>query len=159
MLTPVLRTLTLLVMTGMTFKPRSTGYKLGFRSGLEEKIADQITKAGLQVVYETDKIIYKIPTRDHKYTPDFKLPKPGGFFFCESKGIWNVQDRAKVLLCLKQHPGLDLRMVFSNQNSKLYKGSKTTYAMYCEKHEIKYAHKWIPEAWLEEARQGERGAA
>jgi hypothetical protein len=50
-------------------------------------------------------------------------------------------------------------MVFSNQNAKLYKGSPTTYAAYCEKHGIRYANKWIPEDWLEEARQGEQGAA
>lgn len=143
----------------MTFKSRSTGYRLGFRSGLEEKVAEQITKAGLKVIYETDKVIYRIPARNHKYTPDFRLPKPGGFFYVETKGIWSVQDRAKCLLCIAQNPGIDLRMVFSNQNSRIYKGSTTTYAMYCEKHGIKYAHKWIPDEWLEEARQGERGVA
>ena len=137
---------------------RSTAYRLGFRSGLEEKVADQIKKAGLQVTYETDTVIYRIPARDHKYTPDFKLQKPGGgFFYVETKGIWTVQDRAKILLCIEQNPGIDIRMVFSNQNSRLYKGSPTTYAMYCEKNGIKYAHKWIPDDWLDEARQGEQG--
>ncbi len=143
----------------MTFRRRSTGYSKGYRSGLEEKIADQLKEAGIAVEYEKDKLLYKIPARVHKYTPDWKLPKPGGFFYVETKGLWSVQDRAKVLFCINQIEGLDLRMVFSNQNAKLYKGSPTTYAAYCEKHGIRYANKWIPEDWLEEARQGEQGAA
>jgi predicted nuclease of restriction endonuclease-like RecB superfamily len=141
----------------LTFKPRSTGYRLGFRSGLEEKVADQLREAGLPVVYETDKVIYRIPARDHRYTPDFKLPKPGGFFYVETKGIWNVTDRAKCLYCIKQNPGLDLRMVFSNQNAKLYKGSKTSYKDYCIKNLIPYAHKYIPDDWLREAQEALEG--
>ena len=141
----------------LTFKARSTGYRLGFRSGLEEKVADQLEKAGLPVVYETDKIIYRIPARDHKYTPDFKLPKKDGFFYVETKGIWNVQDRAKCLYCIKQNPELDLRMCFSNMNTKLYKGSQTSYKDYCIKHGIKYAHKWIPDEWLNEAQEAFKG--
>jgi predicted nuclease of restriction endonuclease-like RecB superfamily len=143
----------------MTFKRRSTGYSKGYRSGLEEKIADQLKNAGIAVEYEKDKLLYKIPSRVHKYTPDWKLPKAGGFFYVETKGLWSVQDRAKILFCINQIKGLDLRMVFSNQNAKLYKGSPTTYAAYCEKHGIRYANKWIPEDWLEEARKGEQGAA
>ena len=143
----------------MTFNPRSTPYLRGYRSGLEEKIAEQIEQAGLPVVYEKDIILYKIPERTHRYTPDWRLPKPGGFFYVESKGIFNTKDRAKSLLCVKQNPGLDLRFVFSNQNARLYKGSPTTHGSWCEKHGFLYAHKWIPEDWLAEARKGETGAA
>ena len=105
------------------------------------------------MLYETDKIGYVVPARDAKYTPDFKLPKKGGFFYIETKGLWTVQDRARHLLIQKQHPDLDIRFVFSNQNAKLYKGSPTSYASYCEKHNFRYAHKVIPEAWLTEAKE------
>lgn len=139
--------------TTKTSTSRSVGYRLGFRSGLEDRVSQQITKAGLKLLYETDKVNYVVPARDAKYTPDFKLPKKGGFFYVETKGIWTVQDRAKHLLIQKQHPDLDIRFVFSNQNAKLYKGSPTSYASYCEKHNFRYANKVIPEAWLTEAKE------
>ena len=135
-------------------------YRLGFRSGLEKKVSEQILEAGIKLLYETDKIQFTIPARQAKYTPDFKLPKPGGFFFVETKGIWAVQDRQKHILIAQQMPELDIRFVFSNQNARLYKGSPTTYAAYCEKHGFRYANKVIPDEWLEEAKQGEsEGAA
>lgn len=139
--------------TTKTSTSRSVGYRLGFRSGLEDRVSKQITEAGLKLLYETDKVNYVVPARDAKYTPDFKLPKKGGFFYVETKGIWTVQDRAKHLLIQKQHPDLDIRFVFSNQNAKLYKGSPTSYASYCEKHNFRYANKVIPEAWLLEAKE------
>ena len=126
------------------------GLRHGYRSGLEDKIAKQIHKSGLQVVYEADKIEYLVPERQAKYTPDFKLPKAGGYFYVETKGIWDVADRTKHLLIQKQHPGIDIRFVFSNANAKLYKGSKTTYADYCKKHGFVFASKTIPPEWLTE---------
>lgn len=130
---------------------KNRGIRKGYRSGLEDKAAEQIKAAGLDVIYETDKVTYVIPERSAKYTPDFKLPKQGGFFYVETKGIWTVSDRQKHLLIKEQHPDLDIRFVFSNCNSKLYKGSKTTYASYCEKHGFVYAHKTIPSEWLTES--------
>jgi predicted nuclease of restriction endonuclease-like RecB superfamily len=126
------------------------GLKHGYRSGLEDKIAQQIHEAGLPVIYEQERVDYIVPARPSKYTPDFKLPKQGGFFYVETKGRWVTADRQKHLLLKKQHPDIDIRFVFSNQNAKLYKGSPTTYAAYCEKHGFKYAHKVIPEEWLHE---------
>ena len=123
----------------------------GYRSGLEEKVSQQIADAGLKVDYETDKVKYIWPERQATYTPDFKLPsKDGGFFFVETKGLWTVEDRQKWHLVTMQHPDTDFRLVFSNQNARLYKGSPTTYAAYCEKHGFKYANKTIPEEWLTE---------
>jgi len=126
------------------------GIKHGFRSGLEDKIAKQIEEAGLPVIYEQERVEYIVPARPAKYTPDFKLPKPGGFFYVETKGRWVTADRQKHLLLKEQFPDLDIRFVFSNANAKLYKGSPTTYAAYCEKHGFTYAHKVIPDEWLHE---------
>ena len=144
----------------MNLRTSKAAYRLGFRSGLEKRVSEQILEAGIKLLYETDKIQFTIPARQAKYTPDFKLPKPGGFFFVETKGIWAVQDRQKHILIAQQMPELDIRFVFSNQNARLYKGSPTTYAAYCEKHGFRYANKVIPDEWLEEAKQGEsEGAA
>ena len=138
--------------SGKRRKPSSrqrVGIKHGYRSGLEAKVADQINQAGLPVLFETDKVSYVVPQRSAKYTPDFKLPKKdGGFIYIETKGIWTVQDRQKHILIKEQSPSLDIRFVFSNQRAKLYKGSPTTYAAYCEKHGWQYAHRWIPDHWL-----------
>lgn len=125
---------------------------LTFRSGLEDKHSKQIEEAGLEVLYETDRYTFEVPARKSRYTPDFKLPKKGGFFYIESKGIWDVQSRQKHLLLKEQYGDkLDIRFVFSNQNARLYKKSPTTYAAYCEKHGFQYAHKVIPQIWLDEA--------
>lgn len=130
--------------------------KHGYRSGLEERLSKQIAEAGLPVEYETDKVHYTWPSRDSTYTPDWKLPKEnGGFFYVESKGRFLVDDRQKHLLIREQCPELDIRFVFSNQNAKLYKGSPTTYAMWCEKFGFKYAHRTIPEEWLTESKGDE----
>ena len=127
------------------------GLRYGYRSGLEERIGKQITDAGLPLFYETDKIFYTIPARGARYTPDFKLPKPGGFYYVETKGRWVVSDRQKALLLHEQQPHIDIRYLFSNQNARLYKGSPTTYADYCRRHGLTFANKTIPPEWLEES--------
>jgi len=52
------------------------------------------------------------------------------------------------LLIKEQNPKLDIRIVFQNENQKIRKGSKTTYADFCNKHGILFASKEIPEDWL-----------
>ena len=125
----------------------------GFRSGLEDKLSAQISDAKLRVNYETDKIGYIVPERQSQYTPDFRIDTPDGLFYVEGKGRFTVDDRQKHLLIREQHPNIDIRFVFSNQNAKLYKGSPTTYAQWCEKFGFRYANKTIPTEWLEEGEQ------
>lgn len=126
-------------------------YLRGYRSGLEINIAEQLKKAGREVIYEKEKISYEWPPRGSKYTPDFKIPtQDGGFFYVETKGRFVASDRQKHLLIKTQYPDIDIRFVFSNQNQKLYKGSKTTYAAWCEKHGFTFANRAIPDCWLQE---------
>jgi hypothetical protein len=66
----------------------------------------------------------------------------------ETKGRWVIEDRKKHLLIKKQHPELDIRIVFQNAKTKIRKGSKTTYGDYCDKHGIIWAEKNVPESWL-----------
>ena len=118
-----------------------------FRSGLEEKIAVQLEAAGVPVVFEQYKLKYIVPEREATYTPDFLLRNG---IVIESKGIFDVEDRKKHLLIREQYPELDLRFVFSSSRAKLYKGSKTTYAEWCEKNGFQFADKLIPIGWLKE---------
>jgi len=118
-----------------------------YRSGLEDKIAAQLERAGVAFSYEVDKIKYTKPASNHTYTPDWKLPNG---IFIESKGLFSADDRKKHLLVKEQHPDIDIRFVFSNSKTKICKGSKTTYAAWCMKNGFLFADKLIPEAWIKE---------
>lgn len=121
--------------------------KNGFRSGLEEKVADALMSKGVKATYETTKIKYIVPAKERTYTPDFVLPNG---IIVETKGRFLTADRQKHLLVKEQHPDLDIRFIFSNAQQKINKYSKTTYAEWCEKNGFKYAEKNIPEEWLYE---------
>ena len=119
----------------------------GHKSGLETKIDEQLKSQGIDGEYEKHEIKYTIPATDHSYKPDFRLPNG---IFIESKGWFLPDDRKKHLLIKKQHPELDIRFVLQSPNGKIYKGSKTTYAEWCDKNEFKWAKKEIPKEWIEE---------
>lgn len=125
-----------------------------YRSGLEDKVSEQLKNAGVDAKYEKYTIPYTIPASSHTYTPDFVLPNG---IIVETKGIFSVEDRKKHLLLQEQYPKLDIRFVFSNSKTKLYKGSKTTYAEWCAKNNFKYADKWIPETWFKERKKSMKG--
>lgn len=127
---------------------KSVGIKLGFRSGLEEVVAAQLEREGVPVEYEKHRILYQVPSRPARYTPDFKT----GDFFVETKGRFLTADRQKHLLIKAQHPDYDIRFVFSNSRARISKQSSTTYADWCEKHGFKYADKVVPAAWIKEAK-------
>lgn len=116
-----------------------------YRSGLEDKIAEQLERSGIEIQYEAKKIKYVVPASTHTYTPDWVLPN---HIIVESKGLFSVEDRKKHLLIKKQYPDLDIRFVFSSSKTKIRKGSKTSYADWCKKYGFKYADKLIPDAWL-----------
>lgn len=127
--------------------PNEVGMKYGFRSGLEEKVAEFLTSNGVKFTFETLKVPYVKPETKHTYTPDFILDNG---IIIETKGRWLLDDRKKHILIRKQRPDLDIRILFQNANAKISKGSKTSYADFCEKHGITYAHREIPVAWLKE---------
>ncbi len=116
---------------------------MAFRSKLEERVADLLTNLGISYEYESTKIPYTI---QHNYHPDFILPN---HVYLETKGHWDAIDRRKVLAVKRDNPDIDLRMVFQAPYNKINKKSKTTYAQWCEKHDIPWTsfHN-IPLDWL-----------
>lgn len=131
----------------MAIKPRrSTPKSLGYRSGLEVKVAKQLEEAGLKAEYETTKIKYHVE-EDRTYTPDFVLPNG---IIVETKGRFVLEDRKKHLLVKSQHPHLDIRFVFTNSKTKIRKGSPTSYADWCNKNGFTFSDKLIPKEWLNE---------
>ena len=121
--------------------------KYGFRSGLEERIAEQLDKAGIEYTYEKLKLNYIKPASKHVYTPDFVLANG---IIVETKGRFLLADRQKHVLVKRHNPTLDIRFVFSNSKARISKASTTTYAQWCVKNGFKYADKTIPEEWMNE---------
>tara|TARA_Y100001963_G_scaffold133914_1_gene194005 strand:- start:339 stop:689 length:351 start_codon:yes stop_codon:yes gene_type:complete len=114
-----------------------------FRSKLEEKVSDLLCSLGIDYEYEATKVDYQIT---HYYVPDFILPNG---IALECKGYWDSIDRRKVKNVIEQNPQLDLRMVFQSPYNKITKRSKTTYAKWCDRHNIKWcAFHTIPIEWL-----------
>lgn len=127
------------------------GMKYGFRSGLEKKLEETLTKLNIPFKYEEQKIEYIQPEQKRTYTPDFIVPKKdGSLMYIETKGRWVTEDRKKMEMIFEQYPYLDIRFVFGNSNGKIRKGSKTTYSNICDKHGWKWSDKSIPIEWLEE---------
>ena len=67
----------------------------------------------------------------------------------KNQAVLGIQEHTEIYEAIKaQNPKLDIRIVFQNENQKIRKGSKTSYADFCRKHEIMFASKEIPEDWL-----------
>jgi len=120
--------------------------KRTYRSGLEQEAAAFLESRQKIVAYEKLKIEWE-DLKYRTYTPDFELDNG---IIIETKGLFSAADRRKHLEIAKQHPSLDIRFVFSNANAKLYKGAKSRYSDWCNKHNFKWAHRVIPEEWLKE---------
>lgn len=133
--------------TGRKITAKQVATKYGFRSGLEERIAEQLDQLGVEYTYEKVKLKYIRPASEHIYTPDFVLANG---IIVETKGRFLLADRMKHLMVKKHNPELDIRFVFSNSNARISKASKTTYAMWCRKHGYLFADKTIPNEWLHE---------
>lgn len=128
-----------------TRSPKKTnpGLVHGYRSGLEDVIAAELSSRGVPFRYEAkvDVIPFVQPAKNRTYTPDFVLDNG---VIIETKGRFVTADRQKHILIKAQHPELDIRFLFSNPNSRLSKLSKTTYGMWCEKNGFEYAKAATP---------------
>ena len=98
-----------------------------YKSKLEKQFAQTF-----RLPYEDTKITYTI---EHVYNPDWTISKT---CFLETKGIFDFDDRRKTLAVKKQHPHITVALVFQNPHAKIYKGSKTTYGEWCDKHNVKW---------------------
>ena len=125
---------------------------VSWRSGLEESNAALLRSRGISFTYEQRKLKWLPEVKFRTYTPDFEITtKSGKKIIVETKGYWTSEDRMKMKCVVAQHPDLDIRIVFQNPNARISKGSKTTYAEWCQKHlGILWAKGLIPDAWLEE---------
>ena len=121
-----------------------------YRSKLEEDIGADLIKLGYETSYEKDKFRYVLPPRS--YTPDFRV----GDFFIEVKGWFPSKDRTKLLAVMKSNPELPLFIALQSPHQRLSKKSKTTVAMWCQKHGIPWCPTPIPADFLEQWATGKR---
>lgn len=132
-----------------TFSAKQVGLLHGFKSGLEDVIAEQLKSEGIDPNYEKVKLPYRIE-KTCTYSPDFPVTKK---IIIETKGRFQTADRMKMLLVKAQYPELEFRFIFTNSRSRISKASKTTYGVWCEKNGFKYADKLIPNEWIQEIKE------
>lgn len=102
---------------------------------------------GPDVVYEPDTLPFIQPEVKRRYTPDFKLRDK---VYIEAKGLFTASDRKKMVWVKEQYPDYTFYMLFQNARTRLTKGSKTSYADWCDKNGFQWAHmpSGIPKEWL-----------
>jgi hypothetical protein len=115
---------------------------LRFRSKYEQQLYENATKNGQELQFEPFKLPY---LTKGNYIPDFVLPNG---VIIEAKGYFDVRARAKMKAVRQNNPTLDIRFVFMDSRKKLGKGSKSTYADWCEKNGFMYADGMIPLTWF-----------
>ena len=129
------------------YPARQRAIQAGYRSGLEERVQEQLRLLKCDAKFEPFKIPYLVPASKHTYLPDFVLPNG---IVIETKGRWDLASRKKHKLLKEQYPDLELRMVFSNSRAKISKGAKSRYSDICERLGILYADKEVPVDWVTE---------
>lgn len=129
---------------------------IGVKSPIEREVLEQLSGFGIKNVleqhYEPFRF-YFVRTRKCPYTPDFVLPNG---IIIEVKGWFQSIERTKFLAIREQYPGFDIRFLFQNAKNKISKNSSTTYAMWCDKHGFKWAHKKVPIEWVQESKDERR---
>ena len=128
------------------YSARQIARKNGYRSGLEDTVANYLKEHKVKFLYEKVKIEWE-DLAYRTYTHDFVL---NNGIIIETKGIFTVADRRKHVCIKKQHPSLDIRFVFTNSNRKLRKGAKSSYAEWCIRYGFRFYNRIIPEDWLKE---------
>lgn len=114
---------------------------------LAEKILSKYKKDKIIPLfeYETEEIEY---TLTKNYVPDFIVTKQNGSkVYIEMKGYLRPEDRTKMIAVKKQHPELDIRIVFE-RNHPVTKGSKSKYTDWATRNGFPCAMNKIPQEWL-----------
>ena len=132
----------------------------GRRSKFEDTIAEKLDEAGIKYKYEEYSYEYDEPLRKNLarcsecgstallrtgwYTPDFFLENG---VVIETKGRFTAADRRKMLAVKRDHPELDIKMLFMRDN-KIHKRSDTHYSDWCMENDYDYSIGEVKEEWL-----------
>ena len=108
------------------------------KNKFEAKIYEQLKKSKLVFYYEEERFPYVL---SRHYIPDFKIRTRTGYLYIEVKGYLRPEHKAKMVAVKRQHPEIDLRILFY--------APKKEYIKWAEKNGIKYAISVIPQEWLD----------
>ncbi len=114
---------------------------MSYKSGFERKLAAQLSSSPMGWEYESEQIPY---TLNGVYNPDFILDNG---IRIEAKGLLDRESKRKMIAVKKQHPELDLRIVFMDANKKI-PASKQTHGEWATKNGFVFADREIPSEWL-----------
>lgn len=107
------------------------------RNKFEQKIERQLKKSKVPFKYESEKIPYVIAGH---YIPDFIISTPSGKMYIETKGHFRPDAKRKMAAVRRQHPELDIRLIFYSKKAKDIR--------WADKLGIPYAIDTIPPEWL-----------
>ncbi|MGH7240284.1 MAG: hypothetical protein ACREHG_09530 [Candidatus Saccharimonadales bacterium] len=108
------------------------------RNNFEKRIERVLKRKKVSFKYESEKIPYVIAGH---YIPDFIVETNLGKIYLETKGHFRPEAKRKMAAVKRQHPEMDIRILFYSHKIKDIK--------WCEKNHIKYAIDKIPDDWLE----------
>lgn len=110
------------------------------RNKFEDRINSQLKYNDIQFGYEVENLPYTIKGF---YKSDFTiLTKDGRKIIVETKGYFRPEDKRKMVAVKKQHPDLDIRILFYSLNK--------SYIKWAVKNKFPYAVREIPSEWIEE---------
>jgi predicted nuclease of restriction endonuclease-like RecB superfamily len=108
------------------------------KNKFELKIYAQLKKSRARFTYEGTRIPYVLSGH---YIPDFVITTHNGMVYIETKGYLRPEHKRKMVAVRRQHPEIDLRILFYAPNK--------SYIKWAEKNGIKYAISVIPQEWLD----------
>lgn len=115
-------------------------------SDYEASVWDRLTHSEASFSYETERIPYVL---QKDYIPDFVIDRPDGSkFYVEVKGYFDLDARSKMLAVRKQHPLLDIGLLFMRDNFINPKKPKLTYSQWADKNGFHWAVQCIPLWWI-----------
>ena len=112
--------------------------KSKLKNKFEKDVEDQLKRSGLKFEYEHEKVAYILACH---YIPDFVVETPTGKLYIEAKGYLRPEHKRKMCAVKRQHPNLDIRMLFYSANKD--------YIRWAVRNSFRYAIKTIPKEWLD----------
>jgi hypothetical protein len=117
-------------------------------SKFEESFEKTLIAGGVVYTYEAIKVKFTPPAKERTKTWDWLIETDSGkTFVCETKGYWSPRNRLDETEAIHQNTA-DVRYCFQRAKTPIRKGSKTTYADWCDKNGILWCEGTIPPSWL-----------
>lgn len=107
------------------------------RNAFEKSGWNFLRRVKAKFSYESERIPYVIAGH---YIPDYIILTTTGKLYVEYKGYLRAADKRKLVAVKRQHPELDIRIVFYATNK--------SYIRWAEKHGFRWAVGKIPIDWL-----------